>query len=353
MISYNYKIKDVLERQNKNGYNVFSAFSCIGGSCIGYKLAGFNVIGINEIDKRLVDVYKRNFDDCKYIYNQDIRELLNLAKEKKLPQELYNLDVFDCSPPCTPFSIAGKMEKGWGKEKKFAEGQKKQTLDDLAFIALDLIKELQPKVVVLENVIGLLFDKCSYYKNKILKTFNEIGYNVDIYKISCADCGVCQLRPRCFFIASRKDLPFLLIKIIKKQHIIFGRIKEHNITDENLYKFSNALEKTIQYYTFGEKNLINAFKKATGKDGYFSYKVHLDDKICFTLAGDIIRDHLTITDDKKLRKLTNTELLKISGFPLDFNFISRQEYNYLKYVVSPIVYELYGRQIKEYLDKIK
>ena len=43
----------------------------------------------------------------------------------------YHLDILDGSPPCTSFSTAGLREKTWGKQKKFREGQKLQTLDDL------------------------------------------------------------------------------------------------------------------------------------------------------------------------------------------------------------------------------
>ena len=52
---------------------------------------------------------------------------------KEYPKELYNLDILDGSPPCSSFSTAGIREKGWGKLKKFREGQAKQILDDLFF----------------------------------------------------------------------------------------------------------------------------------------------------------------------------------------------------------------------------
>ncbi|XBO87446.1 hypothetical protein AAGG52_04690 [Bacillus licheniformis] len=67
----------------------------------------------------------------------DIRDF---NKMENLPDELFNLDIFDGSPPCSVFSIAGDREKAWGKEKAFREGQAKQSLDDLFFITLMPLK---------------------------------------------------------------------------------------------------------------------------------------------------------------------------------------------------------------------
>lgn len=65
----------------------------------------------------------------KYPFACDIREM----KTMDLPDELFNLDIFDASPPCTSFSMSGNREKDWGKEKVFREGQVSQVLDTLFF----------------------------------------------------------------------------------------------------------------------------------------------------------------------------------------------------------------------------
>lgn len=56
MPEYEWNLKD-LKQVSKNNYNVFSCFSCGGGSTMGYKLAGYNVIGNCEIDKKINEVY--------------------------------------------------------------------------------------------------------------------------------------------------------------------------------------------------------------------------------------------------------------------------------------------------------
>lgn len=136
---YIWKLED-LKRIKKNGLKVFSCFACGGGSTMGYKLAGFDIIGDNEIDPKINAVYVKNHNP-KYNFNLDIRDLINWG----LPDDLYNLDILDGSPPCSVFSMAGQREKGWGIEKTLREGQKKQRLDDLFFYFIDLAKKTQAK----------------------------------------------------------------------------------------------------------------------------------------------------------------------------------------------------------------
>jgi len=78
----------------------------------------------------------------KYSFLEDIR---TFKERKNLPDELYNLDILDGSPPCSSFSMVGKREKDWGKSKKFNEGQTKQILDDLFFHFIDLADKLNQK----------------------------------------------------------------------------------------------------------------------------------------------------------------------------------------------------------------
>lgn len=167
--SWKWMLKDL--KKEENAPSVFSCFSCGGGSSMGYKLAGFNVIGCNEIDPRMMEIYNKNFSP-KYKYLMDIREML---KEKDYPDELLNLDILDGSPPCSVFSIAGRREEGWNSEKVFREGQAMQRLDDLFFAFIELAKRLKPKIIVAENVKGLITGKARGYVHEIVRAFNLGG----------------------------------------------------------------------------------------------------------------------------------------------------------------------------------
>ena len=116
MKEYEWNLKD-LKNIPKNNYKVFSCFACGGGSSMGYKLAGYEVIGDCEIDKKINNIYVKNHHP-KYNYCMGIQKMKQLSN---LPDELYNLDVLDGSPPCSTFSMAGQREENWGKSKKFRE----------------------------------------------------------------------------------------------------------------------------------------------------------------------------------------------------------------------------------------
>ena len=188
---------------------VFGTFICGGGSTMGYKLAGFNHLGGVEIDPPIADVYKANHNP-KYLFIEDIREF---AKRKDFPDDLYDLDILDGSPPCSSFSMAGNREKDWGKTKTFREGQAEQRLDDLFFDYIKLTKKLQPKVVIAENVKGLIQGNAKAYVHRIKKEFEEAGYSVQLFLLNAASMGVPQKRERVFFICQRNDLKLPKLKL--------------------------------------------------------------------------------------------------------------------------------------------
>lgn len=169
---------------------------------MGYKLAGFDVIGCNEIDHRMMFTYCKNHNP-----RFPFLEPIQTFKDKQdLPPELFNLDILDGSPPCSTFSMAGSREEAWGKMKKFREGQAEQVLDTLFFDFIQLAKRLQPKVVVAENVKGLLLGSAKEYMTNIYRGFDDAGYYVNHYLLDAQTMGVPQRRQRVFFVCLRKDL---------------------------------------------------------------------------------------------------------------------------------------------------
>ena len=190
---YNWNLKDANFTKDKG--KVFSCFACGGGSTMGYKLAGFDVIGCNEIDPKMIEAYILNHKP-KFSF---LESITTFSKRNDLPKELYNLDVLDGSPPCSSFSIAGNREEDWGKDKKFREGQAEQVLDTLFFDFIDLAKKLQPKIVVAENVKGLMMGNAIEYVKKIYKQFDEAGYYVEHFLLDSSRMGVPQKRERVFF----------------------------------------------------------------------------------------------------------------------------------------------------------
>ncbi len=184
-----------------HGLKVFSTFACGGGSTMGYKLAGYDVVGANDIDPQMAEVYKANHHP-RFYFQMPVKEMLTA----ELPDELYNLDVLDGSPPCSSFSMAGAREKHWGKKKKFREGQASQVLDDLFFDWVALVDKLRPRVAIAENVRGMLAGRAREYTLEVKRALLQAGYVPQLFIMNGSHLGVPQARERIFFIATRNDL---------------------------------------------------------------------------------------------------------------------------------------------------
>lgn len=288
---------------------VFTTFSCGGGSSMGYKRAGFGVIGNVEIDPKMNAMYCRNHHP-KYNYCMDLREFNKL---EDIPDELIGIDILDGSPPCTTFSTAGLRDKTWGKTKKFREGQAEQTLDDLFFVFLDTVEKLQPKVVIAENVVGLITGKAKGYVNAIINRFRALGYDVQIFKLNAAEMDVPQARERVFFVANNQGYPKLRLDF-KHDVIKFRDARaEHGvpIKDENGFA-----KRMLDQATESDLKMEHVTKRLAGKTGaYYSQVIVHDDMVCKTVTsgGAFYRFH-----DKSL--FSDEDFVNVQSFPQDYDF---------------------------------
>lgn len=300
-----------LESVPKNGRKVFSTFSCGGGSSMGYKLAGYEVLGNCEIDPEMYEVYKENQHPL-FSFNMDIRDFNKLAD---IPEELFGVDILDGSPPCSVFSMAGQREKGWDKEKVFREGQKRQRLDDLFFSYIRTSEVLKPKVVIAENVEGLIKGNAKGYVHEILNAFGDAGYVVQMFLLDASTMGVPQKRKRVFFVGHRKeyDLPKLRLNIAEPV-IKFGDVRsEHGQQWEKSSLSAELLKKRKK----GDIKLSDISKRERGKNSGFTSMIYSDDKPAATLVsgGTIARfcDGL---------KLSRQDIINVQTFPQDYNFLN-------------------------------
>lgn len=289
-----------------NGKKVFSCFSCGGGSSLGYKRAGFEVIGNVEIDKSANAAYVRNLKP-KYNYCMDLRDFNGL---ENLPSELYALDILDGSPPCTPFSISGRREKHWGVEKKFREGQKLQTLDDLFFVFLETVKKLRPKIVIAENVKGLIQGNAKGYVNEILHGFKNLGYDVQIFQLNAALMNVPQVRERIFFIANNQKYPRLKLDF-NNTPILFKDVR----TAQGIPIGDGITKRRLEYLLPTDTMIADITARTENKFTGFCAKIYQDNRIAPTLtySGMSIR-----ACDKAY--LSAGDYINVSTFPQDYDF---------------------------------
>lgn len=291
-----------------NGLKVFGTFICGGGSSMGYKLAGYEHLGGVEIDEKVSAIYERNHHP-KYLYTEDLR-IFNQRDD--LPDELYQLDLLDGSPPCSTFSMAGSREKAWGKEKIFAEGQALQTLDDLVFVYCETIIKLQPKVFLLENVKGLAVGNAKSYLRRIFDTLNRGGYDCQVFILNAASMGVPQIRERCFVIGRRKDLDLTPLKLsFNEPPIVFGEIIDRSDTKRTIPESDMD---SFNRRNPNEADLYATRTRLYGKTTGFTIKWLQEDWVVKTLTT--AEHYLTSIP----RTMNETELLKVSTFPQDYQY---------------------------------
>ena len=316
--------------KEKNGRKVFSCFACGGGSTMGYKLAGCEVLGCCEIDPKMNEVYIKNHNP-KYNFLMDIREFNNLTNEE-IPEELFNLDILDGSPPCTTFSMAGEREDSWGKKKKFREGQAEQTLDDLSFVFIETVAKLQPRCVIMENVEGLLLGEAWSYVQEIYRQFKGIGYQVKHWLCKGEQMGVPQTRHRVFFIALRNDNPYDLTELdmsFNYKPITYGEIKSGS---------GRPLSVNTKYYQLlcmakPEDKDISSIKERIGeKRGCFSDKIVWDSDIVPTLRAAV-----SIYSAETKSAISKETMIHAQTFPEDYNFLDQNPFYICGMSVPPVM----------------
>ena len=288
---------------------------------MGYKLAGCEVIGDCEIDPKMNEIYVKNHHP-KHNFCMDIRDF-NALQNEQIPPELFDLDILDGSPPCTTFSISGDRQDSWGKEKKFREGQKMQTLDDLSFVFIETVKKLKPRVVIMENVEGLLLGEAFSYVRRIYAEFEAEGYKLYHWLLKGETMGVPQKRHRVFFVAIRKDLgidPKTLDMAFNYERVTYGEIKDGRgkKAAENVIRVFEAVKP-------GEKDMVAAWNRVHNpgkpeKRMWFNAIITYDDDVVQTISGD----HGQLYDYSEKSQVSDRSIANASTFPQDYDFMNQR-----------------------------
>lgn len=171
---------------------VISTFAGCGGSSLGYSMAGFRELLAVEWDDNAVETFGLNFPDVP-VYHGDIAKLSVHQALRMTGLQPGQLDIFDGSPPCQGFSTAGKRRFDDDRNQLFKEYAR-------------LLRGLQPKVFVMENVSGMVKGVMKLVFVEILKELKASGYRVSARLLNAMYFGVPQSRQRMIFIGVRNDL---------------------------------------------------------------------------------------------------------------------------------------------------
>jgi len=349
-----YKIpsmKEIAKVKGTNGYKVVSTFSGAGGSCLGFEMAGYKVVWANEFVEEARNTYVLNHPNVK-LSADDIRTVnpMDILSEARLKRG--ELDVLEGSPPCSSFSTAGKRERLWGKDKAYSDTN--QITDDLFFEYVRLLKGLQPKVFVAENVAGLVKGVARGYFLEILQELKDAGYNVKAKVLDSSFLGVPQARQRLIFIGVRNDLGLEPVFPTPKSPRYTMR-DAMDVVIRHTNDPETGKDITLDRYALGRKwKLLKEGTKA--ETPFLLVRSHRDKPIQTITAECGNVPAAGVTHPTQCRKFTLHEVRRLSGFPDDFELTGtfEQRWERLGRSVPPPMMKAIAETIKtEILDKIK
>ena len=163
-------------------YRLVSLFSGAGGMDLGFKQAGFDIVFANDFDIDACQTYRNNIDDniiCKSILEIQDTDIPN------------NVDVLIGGFPCQGFSIANK--------NRSINDERNSLYKEM----IRIIKISNPKIIIAENVKGILSLGGGIIFKQINEDLKNLGYSVDYKLINTAYYGVPQARERVIIVANK------------------------------------------------------------------------------------------------------------------------------------------------------
>lgn len=348
------EIQEVTNTELKMSLNTISLFSGAGGLDLGLIKSGFNIVFANDILKPAIENYRHNIGE---IYEGDITEIN--------PSNLPAADVVVGGFPCQPFSNAGN---------------RLGTDDDRGNLYLDvlrIIEEKHPRIVVMENVRGLLSMK-NKDGSKLIDTIVYLlentgpGYSVKYELLKASDYGVPQNRYRVIIVGIRKDIN---IDYQFPEPILYNQFKltvgeairgvDGLPNQDEVWELSPQSQKLIPFIPEGGswknipydelpdrmKRIRDNMKKYHSPNFYRRFARN---EINGTITAAATPENSGIIHPFEPRRYSVREIARIQSFPDDYVFVGSSipsKYKVIGNAVPPKLGEVIGRSIVEQLAR--
>ena len=326
-------------------FTFIDLFAGIGGFRIAMQSAGGRCVFSSEWDEAAKETYFDNYGEVPFgdITKPEIKALI--------PDYF---DVLCAGFPCQPFSNAG-LKKGI-----------EDTRGTLFYHIAEILRDHQPKAVLLENVRGLISNDKGRTIQTVLRTITGMGYKCNIPQelidngpitkikaecskmvLSAKDYGVPQNRPRIFIVLWREDVNVneFLYPEPEKIKTRLGDILEQNVPDA--YTISDRLWEGHQ------RRKEEHAKKGNG----FGYCLFNDDsEYTSTISRRYYKDGSEILIEQKgknPRKLTPRETASLQGFPKEFKIPESNVRAYQQFgnsVAVPVVTKISEQIVEQILE---
>lgn len=343
--------------------NVLDLFCGAGGLSYGFECAGFDILLGIDNDAKALETFELNHKGSKSICG-DITQITYEDHIKPL-LDGKQIDVIIGGPPCQGMSLSGP--------RKFDDPRNKLYLSYIR-----LVKEIQPKAFVIENVPGLVGLFGGQIKDSIIEKFTEMGYRIE-YKILCsADYGVPQSRKRVVFVGTKvgsfeypainpnvvtcsmalSDLPALEDELgeevsnyatpPKNHYQQLMRRRSDVVLNHVAASHSDKVKKIIALVPDGGnyKNLPEEYRES--RNFHVAWTRFASNKP----APTIDTGHRHHFHYKYNRVPTVRECARLQSFPDDFKFLGNktQQFRQVGNAVPPLMAQAIAEQVKKMLE---
>ena len=320
---------------------VASLFCGCGGTDVGmqgdfdylgnhYASNDIEIVYANDFEQTACNIFEENFGLKPD--NRDIRTV----KTEELPE----FDILTGGFPCQSFSTVNPT---------------KDPFDDRANLykqMVRVVRDKQPKVFIAENVKGMMTLHKGQIFNRIIKSFEEVGYTTYTKLFNAADYGVPQKRERVIIVGIRNDLndvmEYEFPKETNKNNWVPLSVAVPKLAiEQEKYYFS---ERAVQ----GMKNAKNNMKRGLYQDL---------NKPCLTVTSHLAKVSLNSRDpvllvnpEKELyRRFTPLEAARIQSFPDEFIFAGSETdaYRQIGNAIPPVMFWHISDSVKNYLEMIE
>ena len=389
------KRADVAQR----GPNFIDLFCGCGGFSLGMERSGFKCLAALDFNPEAIRVFNANFSHVPQVLEAD---LTKCCPEKLAEQiQVSTVDVIVGGPPCQGFSTVRQVD-GANNGTRMVQDERRYLYREF----LRYVGFFQPKVFVMENVLGIRSASEGEYFVRVQKEARALGYRVHAQVEDCVELGLPQKRRRQLFIGTRLDLPYYFRPRLKpapracdhpplweaigdlppvkagegeescdydmdrrKAHVErFGcdyicnvlevqraakltahRARPHSERDLRDFLLLKEGENSAEAIRRGIEFEF-PYDKSTFKDRYT--RQHRM-KPCSTIVAHLSKDGLMFIHPTQNRSLTPREAARIQSFPDWFEFpIARtHQFRVIGNAVPPLVSEAVGMAVKSYIEK--
>ncbi len=217
-----------MNKTSSKSFTFIDLFSGCGGLSYGLEMAGHKCLLGVDANKEAIQSFSANHHHSA-VYLGDIKKL----SEKKLFTLLNGkrVDMVVGGPPCQGFSTVGR-------------GEVEDTRNQLFKEFVRIVKLTKPRVILFENVTGLVAKKNENILKKIFEHFEKLGYNMDARVMSAEEFGVPEKRRRTIIVGVRdgewafplpshgtrvKKTPVTVEKAFKNLKAPNGKIYNHDV----------------------------------------------------------------------------------------------------------------------------